>query len=321
MLGAVKEYMQVYWANLCILNRMEREKMEAAARIWEEAHPLIPQITYLGDTEEVKMYEKMDEDMASGKLGFDLLVSSRFDLFCSRKYLQSHIDQLFPIGDRFPIREEVYNSGAVDPSGLFYPLVLLPHFIVVNTKLLGGNEIPKSLEDLLDPRWAGNIFIGATDLPSAKSVLLAMWYKFGKEGLETCVKNWCQKSAPSAARHGLVKDELPIALLPGIFAGPGPEDKLLAIRPMEGATVLTSFAAVRRSEKAEEVVDFIANSVAKLEFIEFYRDQALAFPSDPFVIPPEPQASGEKMFFPDWDWILDQDMEYFAEACGRVPFG
>lgn len=321
MLGTVKNELRVYWANLCILNRMEKEKMEADARIWKDSHSLSPQFIYLGDTEEVKMYEKMDEDMAKGELGFDLLVSSRFDLFCSRKYLQSHTDKLFPLSECFSIREEVRNSGAVDSAGLFHPLVILPHYIVANTKLLSESEIPRSLEDLLDPYWAGKIFLGATELPSAKSVLFGMWFKFGKEGLETCIKNWRQKSAPSAARHGLVKDELPIALLPGIFAGPGPGDKLLAIHPLEGAPVLPSYTAIRNSEKAEAVVNFLANSAASLKFIEFYRDQALAFPSDPSVAPPEPLASGGKMFFPDWDWILEQDMEYFSEACERVSFG
>lgn len=321
MLEKAKEELEIYWANLCILNRMEAEKMEKAAKKWESDNSYAPKMVYLGDTEEVKMYEKMDMDMAKGKLGFDLLISSRFDLFCSNKYLQSHKDELYPLGDLFPVREEVRNSGVVDPSGLFHPLVILPHFTVVNTKLVEKKNIPGSLEDLLDPSLAGKVFLGATELPSAKSILFAMWYKFGKKGLETCVRNWRQKSAPSAARHGLVKDEIPIALLPGIFAGPGPDDKLIAVRPKEGAPVLPSYAAVRKSDKSEAIVDFITNSVARPEFVEFYRDQALAFPSDPSIEPPELLGGEGSMFFPDWDWVMEQDMEYFDYACERVPFG
>ena len=160
MLETPKEKLEIYWANLCILNRMEAEKMEKAAKKWEPDKSYVPNMVYLGDTEEVKMYEKMDMDMAKGKLGFDLLISSRFDLFCSKKYLQSYKEELYPIGALFPIREEVRNSGVIDPAGLFHPLVILPHFIVVNTNLVDKKNVPKGLEDLLDPYWAEKVFLG-----------------------------------------------------------------------------------------------------------------------------------------------------------------
>ncbi|MBI9109564.1 MAG: hypothetical protein JEZ04_22670, partial [Spirochaetales bacterium] len=49
--------MKIYWANLCILNRMEAEKMEEAADIWSKGRNMTPEMIYLGDTEEIGMYE------------------------------------------------------------------------------------------------------------------------------------------------------------------------------------------------------------------------------------------------------------------------
>jgi ABC-type Fe3+ transport system substrate-binding protein len=209
----------------------------------------------------------------------------------------------------------------MDPAGLFHPLVVLPHFIIANTKLLDGSSLPESFAELLEPKWEGKVFLGAAELPSAKSVLFSMWYLFGDEGLEICVKNWRQKSAPSAARHGLVKDEFPIAFFPGIFGGPGPDDKLVRIQPREGASVLPSYAAVKRSTIEKETLEFLKASALHKEFIEFYRTQALAYPADPAVDLPENLSPEEKMFFPEWEWILSRDMEYFTEACRRVPWG
>ncbi len=308
----------MYWANICVLNRMEREKMDNAIVQWEAKNGISPRVIYLGDTEEVQMYEQLTADINRGELGFDCIVSSRFDIFCSQKYLQRVADELVPIATLLPLREEIRQAGIPDPSGLFYPLVVLPHVIVCNRKLLKENEMPETLADLLDPYWAGKIYTGSTELPSAKSFLLAMWYKFGDAGLETCVKNWRQVSAPAACRHGLLKDEFPIGLLPGIFTSPGPEDKLISLWPSEGAPILPSYTAVKKSEHQEETIDFIRISAASPEFISFYKEQALAYPCHPSVEPPEGLAGRKDFFFPDWKWILEQDMEYFEEACKRV---
>ena len=311
----------VYWANLCVLNRMERDKMDSSAEVWGKEKKLFPEMLYLGDTEEVQMYEQMETDIARGKLGFDCIVSSRFDLFCSPKYLQSFTDDLLPIADEFPIRDEVAASGVLDPLGLFYPLVVLPHFIVCNMDLIGTGEKPVSLADLLDPFWEGRVYMGSTELPSAKSFLFAMWYKFGNDGLETCVRNWRQLSAPSACRHGLMKDRFPVGLLPGIFTNPGPGEKLLPVWPAEGAPVLPSYTAVQKSKHDQDIIEFLRVSAASDEFVRFYTEKGLAYPSHPAVEPPEEYGGNTGFFFPAWEWILEQDMEYFEDACSRVPSG
>ncbi len=314
---------QVYWANLCILNKMEGQKMEAAGDEWsaKKADCSVPEMIYLGDTAEVGMYEYLQNDLKKGTVNFDLIVSSRFDIFCSKKYLLGIKDQLLPIAENFSLRPETKELGVADPEGLFHPLVLLPHFIVANTKLLKQDEIPKGLSELLQPEWDGKVFLGATDLPSAKAVLFSVWHLFGSEGLEKAVKNWRQKSAPSAARHGLVKDQFPIALLPGVFGGPGPDDKLQQITPEEGAPVLPSFAAVKRSDNSDNAVDFLKASAAAPEFIEFYRTQAHAYPAATGTELPENSSGEMKMIFPPWEWILKQDMDYFEDACKRMPMG
>ena len=311
--------MRIYWANLCILNRMESERMAASAEAWSPGRKCSPEMVYLGDTEEIQMYEQMDRDMAAGKLGFDLLVTTRFDLFCSKKYLQSKREDLFPIGDLFPVRAEIAEANVPDPHGLFFPLAVLPHYIVVNTDLVDIENCPRRLEELLSPKWEGQVFLGATDLPSARSVLFNMWYLFGKEGLETCVSNWRRKSAPSAARHGLVKGNIPVAVLPGIFAGPGPADNLQSFWPEEGAPVLPSYAAVKKSSYTEETIDFFVNSAGSKQFSDFYRNQGFAYPTRIETTPPEIALDKGPMLFPDWDWILDRDMDYFLDACERMP--
>ncbi len=315
---------KIYWANVCILNRKESELMEKASETWNGETGNAYEMIYLGDTEEVKIHQKLEEDIDSGKLGFHLLVSTRFDLFCSGRYLLGRKDNLLPIGEILPIREEIKRAGVEDPFHLYYPLAILPHFIVCNSEVQGSEPAPSSLEELLDSRWEGKVFIGNTELPSGQAVLFAMWYLFGDEGLETCVRNWRQKSAPSAVRHGLIKGEFPIGILPGVFSGPGPKDRIFAVRPKEGMPVLPSYAAAVRSgnfdhQDDEDTMNFLKASAASQEYHEFYKDMAHAVVSDPSVPLPANAEEGDKYIFPPWEWILKKDLDYFLTTIKQIP--
>jgi len=309
--------MNIYWAYLCILNRMEGEKMEAAGKAWAGEENTPPRMVYLGDTEEVGMYEKVASDSAGGIIGFDLLVSSRFDLFCSDRYLKGFRGSLLPLGDHFPLRKEFVEKGIMDGRGLFLPLVVLPHFIVVNSRMVRKGDYPRSLGDLLKPEWEGKVVLGSTELPSAKAVLFAVWYLYGDGGLERCVRNWRQKSAPSAARHGLVKGEFPVAVLPGIFAGPGPGEELIRIVPAEGAPLLPSFAAVNASGD-KRAVEFLRENIFTEDLMGLYRDRAFAYPAHPAVEPPD-LCDLRETLFPPWEWINSRDMDWFDGKCREVP--
>ena len=85
--------------------------------------------------------------------------------------------------------------------------------------------------------------------------------------------------------------------------------------------MLPSWTAVKKSSIQDEALDFLKQSVLQTEFSEFYRSQALVYPTDPQVEMPETLTTDEKMIFPPWEWIFEQDMEYFEDACRRVPCG
>ncbi len=291
--------------------------MEEATTEWTRETGTGVRMCYLGDTEDVQIHEQVERDIDSGALRFGVLVSTRFDLFCSRKYLLGNRDDLQPCGGVLPVRDEITSVGVADPFGLFHPLVVLPHYIVWNSEVLGDRRSSLSLEELLDPYWAGRVVVGNTDLPSGQSVLFTMWFLFGEERLETCVRNWRQKSAPSAVRHGLLKSELPIGLLPAVFAGPGPSGQLSTIKPDEGLPLLPSFVAAGIG--ADDPVSFVSRSVGASPFMKFYRDMAHAIVADPTVPLPATADANDTLLFPDWAWIVERDMDHFRDTVRRVP--
>lgn len=310
---------KLYWANVCILIRKEREEIEAAAAKWSAEKGTSYEMVFLGDTEDIRIHERLRAELDNGLLGFDALVSTRFDVFCSRGYLLGARDGLFPIGHSFPIRPEVRRVGVEDPWGLYFPLAILPHFIVRNAEVFPGTPSPRSLSDLLDPFWAGHVVVGNTEMPSGMAVLFSMWYLFGDAGLETCAKNWRQKSAPSGARHGLLKGEYAVAILPGVFSGPGPSGGIDAIKPSEGSPVLPSYAAVKAGPGQDDAAAFLGAALVDGPMGRSYRELAFAVVSNPTVPLPDVVEPEDKFLFPDWDWIQKQDMEYFKATIKRLP--
>ena len=87
MFNVKTKELNIYWANLCILNRMEKERMKVFIKDYQADNKPSPNVIYLGNTDEVHIYEQMDKDLEAGDIKFDIMISNRFDLFCFRKYL------------------------------------------------------------------------------------------------------------------------------------------------------------------------------------------------------------------------------------------
>ena len=310
--------LKLYWANVCLLIRMERQHLDDKAEEWTKnsGHPI--DINYLGDTAEVPLREKLTEEAAGGKFEADAVVSTRFDLFCSKNFLAGIPEEFAPLGDDLPLRKSFLNSGICHPQGIFHPVLAVPHLIICNTEKTGPGGHPESLKDLLDTGWESQIVIGDPALPSGRCFLFAMWYLFGDEGLEKIVENVVAKSAPSAARFSIMKDEFKLAILPEIFAGPTQKDNLKRIIPLEGIIALPSYLAIKKRAK-ERLLPFLKEAVYTDYFQEQYVRQGALIPNHETLPPPE-NLSGleEKMFFPKWSWIERRDMNYFDQQCNRV---
>jgi len=67
------------------------------------------------------------------------------------------IEGLF--GRYLPRSAEKFSEQFKDKDGLITPWRILPISILYNTELVQASEMPKSLEDLLNPKWEGKISI------------------------------------------------------------------------------------------------------------------------------------------------------------------
>jgi iron(III) transport system substrate-binding protein len=70
-----------------------------------------------------------------------------------------------------------YVRGSYDPKGQWYTMYMLTTALVYNRNLVKPNEVPKTYQDLLDPKWKGKMMFD----PEAAFIMAAMEQAWGKE--------------------------------------------------------------------------------------------------------------------------------------------
>lgn len=98
-----------------------------------------------------KVAERARTEWRAGKPGFDVVEANRGVQLIMK---QEGLFQKFvpPSSESFPAKFK-------EPDGLITPWRVLPISILYNTELVKPNDVPKSYDDLLDPKWKGKISI------------------------------------------------------------------------------------------------------------------------------------------------------------------
>jgi iron(III) transport system substrate-binding protein len=87
----------------------------------------------------------------SGRPDFDVVQGNRgVQLIMAKEGL--FIRHVTPSAEKFPAQFR-------DPDGLLSPMSFLPIGILYNRELVKGADVPKSFDDLLDPKWRGKVVI------------------------------------------------------------------------------------------------------------------------------------------------------------------
>jgi iron(III) transport system substrate-binding protein len=98
-----------------------------------------------------KVADRAQSEWRAGKPGFDVIEANRGVQLIMK---QEGLFQKFlpPSAESFPAKFK-------EKDGLITPWRVLPISILYNTELVKPNDVPKSLDDLLDPKWKGKICI------------------------------------------------------------------------------------------------------------------------------------------------------------------
>ncbi|AHV97003.1 ABC transporter substrate-binding protein [Paenibacillus sabinae] len=180
-----------------------------------------------------------------------------------------------------PYKTKEYDNllpAYVDKNSYWTPFNALPMVITYNKELVSESELPKSWEDLLDPKWKGNIaFADPSKSGSSYTQLVTMLTAFGKEDgkgwdyVKKLVANMDGKilSGSSLVQRAVPDKEFALgitledAALRYIEGG----SQIGIIYPAEGTSAVPDGAAIMKGsknlEQAKQFVDFLVSKDAQ----------------------------------------------------------
>ncbi len=199
--------------------------------------------------------------------------------------------------------------GLKDPDGHYAMLGVVPAvFLVDKTQLEEGEDIPRTWQEILGPRFKGKVSMPVGDFDLFNGILLTIWKEFGDEGVEAIGRNLLEGMHPSqaAGRFAPKDGKGPmIAVIPYFFSkmaqfNPNAE----IVWPSDGAVVSPIFMLLKNSapEEAKRIADFFASK----EVGEILSHRGL-FPScHPDVENKVPDEA--PLMWLGWDFIRDNDL-------------
>jgi iron(III) transport system substrate-binding protein len=114
---------------------------------------------------------KRVEAEAANPLGDVMWGGSRSALDSVKKYFEPYTS----------VNEKTFIKEYIDPTRADTPFTVIPTVFMYNKNLVKANELPKSWEDMLNPKWKGKIaFADPARSSSSFEALINMLYAMGK---------------------------------------------------------------------------------------------------------------------------------------------
>jgi iron(III) transport system substrate-binding protein len=108
---------------------------------------------------------------------------------------------------------KAYPASMKDPDGTWTSFFINTHVTVYNTKLVKKQEVPKTFEDFIDPRWKGKIALRDNDFDNFGMMLKVMGREKGLNFMRRLAAQGVDlRSSFTAAVQGISAGEIPIGM-------------------------------------------------------------------------------------------------------------
>ncbi len=240
----------------------------------------------------------------------DIFLSAGFEAFFDRKNMARFKDRSVFVDRSWATHNDMMEPyGLKDPDGHYAMLAVVPAvFLVDKTQLEEGEEVPRTWQEILGPRFKNKIAMPVGDFDLFNGILLTIWKEFGEEGVEAIGRNLLEGMHPSqvAGRFAPKGGKGPmVSVIPYFFSkmaqfNPNAE----IVWPADGAVVSPIFMLLKNSapEEAGRIADFFASK--KVGEILSHRG---LFPScHPEVVNQVPDFA--PLMWLGWDFIRENDL-------------
>lgn len=207
--------------------------------------------------------------------------------------------------------------GLRDPRKNYSVIGVVPAVFLVNLDELGDRPLPRTWEDLLEPRFAGRVSLPVGDFDLFNAIVINIHKAYGDAGLEKLGRSLLESMHPAQMVKSDRKEGVRpiVTIMPNFFTKMAREGSgMRAVWPEDGAITSPIFMLTRREKAAalQPLVDFFAGKAAG----EILSHKGL-FPSlHPDV--DNKMDPGLPFLWPGWEYLEGQDVSTLIKHCMAV---
>ncbi len=251
------------------------------------------------------IYRQPDADKLPGIIG-----SIGFGDFWRKEFVANHVQA----GEFEAVLPAVVNplhvkAGLVDPNGAYTIYGVTPYVFMADTRRLeqlGGLPPPRRWEDILHPRYKGEVIMCGDGDDMADAVVLNLYKDFGMSGLEALAANskgLMHSSSMVKSAGSKDEDAGAIYVIPAFFAESVRQpEHIKVIWPEDGAAASPLYLLARKSQRQRlaKLAEFFSAGFAAIESAAWFA------PMDGSVSSRLPESASLKWV--GWEFIANNDV-------------
>jgi hypothetical protein len=227
----------VYWNNICVLNKRELKLLAStSARLAARGIELDIRQFGFGYPQHMNEYLRIPDSPLP-----DVFVSADLEIYEDNRVYRRFADELYPVRDWAELADDP-RLTALDRGANLLPYVVIPLVLYTkNPRIFEG----KSLTQIVDEGLP--LYFGGVNNSAGKTVTKLVWDQCGKTAARALLERTTVGDIPVTAFQMARRDPSAAALVPTVYALTADFEQSFALCPTDGAPVVPSYIAVRRS--------------------------------------------------------------------------
>ncbi|MDU4950917.1 MULTISPECIES: ABC transporter substrate-binding protein [Clostridium] len=294
---------KLYWSNICILHKYEKNYLDNLILSLREKNINL-EVTYFGIGYPCKLNEYLKKTNA---ILPDIMVSTDLEVYEDNNIYSKFSNDLYNLSKYFDIKNEIKSSSIYFDDRLL-PFLVIPLVFSYNSNYTGVTDSIKNLIDT-DTKTA----IGGINNSGAKSIVKAIWSKYGKDSVRRFLSNSTILDMPIQSFNDIKNGSNRVAITPSIYAKRANNKDLFMSYPNDGAIALPSYIAANKSLDEDTMLE-VLNSLISEDFCNsFVKSASLLSCISNTIDDGLVKQNQYKFLYPSKEWLNTVTPEEFIE--------
>lgn len=294
---------KLYWSNICILHKYEKNYLDNLILSLREKNINL-EVTYFGIGYPCKLNEYLKKTNA---ILPDIMVSTDLEVYEDNNIYSKFSNDLYNLSKYFDIKNEIKSSSIYFDDRLL-PFLVIPLVFSYNSNYTGVTDSIKNLIDT-DTKTA----IGGINNSGAKSIVKAIWSKYGKDSVRRFLSNSTILDMPIQSFNDIKNGSNRVAITPSIYAKRANNKDLFMSYPNDGAIALPSYIAANKSLDEYTMLE-VLNSLISEDFCNsFVKSASLLSCISNTIDDGLVKQNQYKFLYPSKEWLNTVTPEEFIE--------